>query len=293
MDLFLISIYLVLLTAINLAIMGIFDQQSVSKRLPLPQEPSKQTVRLDKIGLSVSEMVPFFNRFSARLKLKDKLKRNLEAARLNISPEGYLGLKLLLIAGLCVVAFFTLGKSNPPLILLAIPVGYMFPDLIVSNKIKARKKAIVRYFPETVDLLGLCVEAGLDFTSALRWITERVASNPTIEELATVAKEIKLGKTRVQALKDMSARLNIPDLNTFVQTLVQAERMGTPVSESFRVISEDARAMRFQRWERLALQAPLKILIPLVFFILPVIGIIVGGPLILQFSSGELLSGIK
>lgn len=286
---FVIVVYLMLLIAINLAIFSIFDRKPGAKRLPLPGAPPKNPQHLEKLGLSISEMIPFIKQFSTRLKLKEKLKRDLEAARLNVSPEGYLGLKLLVILALSVLALFALSKSDPALALLGVPFGYILPDFWLKKRISGRKKIIMRHFPETVDLLGLCVEAGLDFTSALRWITERVQPNPTIEELATVAKEIKLGKTRIQALKDMSARLNISDLNTFVQTLVQAERMGTPVSESFRLISEDARAMRFQRGERLALQAPLKILIPLVFCILPVIGIIVGGPLLLQFMQGDML----
>ena len=78
-------------------------------------------------------------------------------------------------------------------------------------------------------------------------------------------------------------------MNFFVQTLVQAERMGSPVSEAFQVISEDARQMRFQRGERMALKAPLKILVPLIFFILPVIAIVIGGPLILQFMQADTL----
>jgi tight adherence protein C len=291
MNLFLIIIYLVLMVATSLALIGIFDRESGAKRLALPQGPFRRSVHLEKIILSVSEMLPFINKFITRIRLKEKLRRNLEAARLNIAPEGYLILKLFIIMVFSVLFLFAFSKLDPALILVAIPLGYMLPDLWLKRRISARKKAIVRHFPETVDLLGLCVEAGLDFISALRWITERIKPNPTIEELSTVAKEIKLGKSKIQALKDMSKRLDIPDLNTFVQTLVQAERMGTPVSESFRIISEDARALRFQRGERLALQAPLKILIPLVLCILPVIGIIVGGPLFLQFMQGDALKG--
>ena len=92
-----------------------------------------------------------------------------------------------------------------------------------------------------------------------------------------------MGKSRREALKDMSARLNIPDVSSFVRTLIQAERMGAPVSETLAIISEDSRLNRFRRAERLALQAPMKLLIPLIFFILPTVAIIVGGPIFLQF----------
>ena len=142
--------------------------------------------------------------------------------------------------------------------------------------------------PETVDLLGLCVEAGLDFTSSVKWVLDKVQLNPMMEELAFVLEEIKWGKPRTQALKDMGKRLDISEISSFVQTLVQAERMGTPVSEAFLILSEDARMQRFHRGERIAMQAPIKILIPLIFCILPVIGIVVGGPILLQFMTNKL-----
>ena len=112
-----------------------------------------------------------------------------------------------------------------------------------------------------------------------------------IEELSFVLEEIQWGKPRTQALKDMAKRLNIPEVNSFIQTLVQAERMGTPVAEAFGVLSEDARMQRFNRGERFAMKAPIKILIPLIFCILPVIGIIIGGPIFLQFAQGKMLQG--
>ena len=86
----------------------------------------------------------------------------------------------------------------------------------------------------------------------------------------------------------MSQKLKIPDISSFTRTLIQAERMGTPVSEAFSILAEDVRLRRFQRGERIALVAPLKILIPLIFCILPVIGIVIGGPILLEFMQGGL-----
>jgi tight adherence protein C len=187
-----------------------------------------------------------------------------------------------------------LGKTNPAVILVIMALGYILPDIWLNKKIGRRKQEIAKVLPETVDLLGLCVEAGLDFTSAVEWIVRKgliTTINPMIEELIFVVEEIKWGKPRSQSLKDMAKRLNIPEVNSFVQTLVQAERMGTPVSDAFNILSEDARAQRFNQGERFALKAPIKILIPLIFCILPVIGIIIGGPIFLQFSQGKMFSG--
>jgi len=157
--------------------------------------------------------------------------------------------------------------------------------LILKNKIKAKKYSIERVLPETVDLLSLCVGAGLDFMSAVKWIVNKVKVNPLIEELVIVLKEINVGKPRLEALRDMSKRLSIPDVTSFVRTLIQADRMGTPVEETFKILSEDSRMRRFHRGERTAMKAPIKMLVPLIFCILPVIMIIVAGPILVDFMT--------
>lgn len=162
-------------------------------------------------------------------------------------------------------------------------IGFFLPDLWLRNKLIKRKRQIIKALPETVDILALCVSGGLDFMLAVRWLIEKSEPNPLVEELSTVMYEIKMGRARRDALKDLAKRVDLPDINSFVRTLVQADRMGTPVSEALAILSEDARAVRFRRGERLARTAPLKLLLPLIFFILPSIFIIVGGPVALQF----------
>jgi tight adherence protein C len=101
-----------------------------------------------------------------------------------------------------------------------------------------------------------------------------------------------VGKPRRDALKDFSRRLNSPDVTAFTRTLIQADRMGTPIAEALNILSEDTRERFFRRAERAALQSPMKMLIPLIFFILPVVGVIVGGPIAIQFMSGNLFGGV-
>ena len=104
--------------------------------------------------------------------------------------------------------------------------------------------------------------------------------------------EVKVGKPRREALKDLSRRINSPDVTAFARTLIQADRMGTPIAEALAILSEDTRERFFRRAERSALQAPIKMLIPLIFCILPVVGVIVGGPIAIQFMQGNLLGGV-
>ena len=126
----------------------------------------------------------------------------------------------------------------------------------------------------------------------VEWAIQRAKPSPLVKELSIVINEIKVGKSRQEALKSMSRRLNLPEVFSFVNTLVAADRMGTPVYDVLNSLGEETRRQRFQRGERLALQAPIKMLFPLIFFILPVVAIIVGGPILLQFLKGGLASGL-
>lgn len=241
----------------------------------------------------LAAIIPFTRNFLEKSGLGFKIKMKLDAARVNLTSQAFLNIKILvMVAGCALLVVFT-RRFDPVFLLIVLGLSYFVPDLYLKCRITRRKKDIVRVLPETVDLLGLCIEAGLDFTSAVKWVIEKIPANPLMEDLAFVLEEIKWGKPRIQALKDMSRRLEIPEISSFVQTIIQAERMGTPVAEAFTILSEDARAQRFHRGERIALQAPIKILLPLIFFIMPVIGIVIGGPILLQFMTGGLLTSIK
>jgi tight adherence protein C len=241
----------------------------------------------------LAKILPFTRSFLERSGLGVKLKMRIDAAHIRLSAQAFFNIKLLLMVGGCILAVILMQKFDPVVLIAVLGAGYLVPDIYLNSRLAKRKREIVRVLPETVDLLGLCIEAGLDFTNAVKWVIDKTSANPLMEELAFVLEEIKWGKPRIQALKDMSRRLEIPEISSFVQTIIQAERMGTPVADAFTILSEDARAQRFHRGERIALQAPIKILLPLIFFIMPVIGIVIGGPILLQFMSGGLLAGLK
>jgi tight adherence protein C len=211
------------------------------------------------------------------------LEEKLSSAKVPLTLVEFLALKEVFMFILPLLSYIITLRVNLILMIILAVIGFFVPDLWLRAKINSRKRQIVKALPETVDILSLCVSAGLDFMLAVRWLIEKSEPNPLIEELSTVMYEIKMGRARRDALRDMSRRLDIPDVNSFVRTLVQADRMGTPVSEALAILSDDARNVRFRRGERLARTAPLKLLFPLIFFILPAILIIVGGPIFLQF----------
>jgi len=288
----LIIIYILIVAAAVFIFSSIFSLPRLNvNKIRTPEEIEQ--VKREKRRMFISFVFPFTKYILEKLNLSNNIRNKLVSAHVNIKVDEYFNIKLVLIFFTVLICFFAVGKLEIGPSLGAAILGYMLPDIWLSTRRAQRRQQIVRIVPETVDLLGLCVEAGLDFTSAIQWIVnKKVYTNPIIEELDFVLEEIRWGKSRSQALKDMAKRLNIPEINSFVRTLVQAERMGTPVIEAFTALSEDTRLQRFRRGERYAAQAPIKILLPLVFCIMPVIAIIVGGPILLQFMKGGFLKGI-
>lgn len=282
-------ISLLMMIAIILIVTGISSpSRATLKGVRLSKGSSKM-----KIRSLLGYIFPFSKILLEKLKLDVKIRNQLHLAHLGFTPEEFFNLKLILMVLLSIISNFALGKFDPVVLVISLAFGYIAPDIWLNQKIRQYRYKIARVVPETVDLLALCIEGGLDFTSGIKWLVEKASpsDNPMLRELAFVLEEIKWGKSRAQALKDMAKRLNIPEVSSFVQTLVQAERMGTSVSETFAILSEDTRLQRFHRGERYAMQAPIKILIPLIFCILPVIAIIIGGPILLQFLTGGLLRG--
>ncbi len=202
---------------------------------------------------------------------------------LNLSPFGFFALKEAAAVLFFVISIFL--NFSTKVNIAAVIFGFFLPDLWISRKIKAYQEKILRVLPETIDLLSLCVSAGLDFMGAVKWITEsRVRfKTPFMDELVRVREEIRLGRAKAQALTDMEARLNIPEISSLVRTLVFSETLGVTVSEALDNFSQENRERRFHRGERQARMAGIKVLFPLIFFILPVIGIIIIGPVLLQF----------
>jgi tight adherence protein C len=283
-----IAILILILAAIGLVVASFV--YSAPSTLPRVAQDGSNINKLRKPWFDFLNVIPT-GQFLQKTGMASGLKKLLDAAHMNMPPVAFFNLKILLFILLGVVVVSVSGKFDPVVLAFFAVGSYILPDFYLKRKIAKRKHLIARRLPETVDLLGLCIEAGLDFVNAVKWVIERTPHNPMTEELAFIIEEIKWGKPRIQALKDMSHRLELPEMTSFAQTIIQAERMGTPIVEAFAILSEDARAQRFRRGERIALQAPIKILLPLIFFIMPVIGIIVGGPILLTFMRGSIGTG--
>ena len=173
------------------------------------------------------------------------------------------------------------------LTLLGVFVLYMYPVFWLKQALSARHRSIQRALPFVLDLLTLSVEAGMDFMSALQRNCERRQLDALNEELIRMIREIQLGTTRRVALANMSKRVDLADLRSVTYSLIQADELGVSVGSILRIQADQMRQRRFDRAERLANEAPVKLLFPLMLFIFPCVFIILLGP-ILQQSVGRL-----
>ncbi|MBF0569992.1 MAG: type II secretion system F family protein [Candidatus Omnitrophica bacterium] len=223
--------------------------------------------------------------------MRRQMLRDLEIGRWDITPETFVFYRIVTIV-LLTVLFLRLFPADLLILalLLAVVVGWMFPSFVLTGKINRTKTEFVKQLPDMVDLLGLCVGAGLDFMMALKWVVEKSPHNVVAHEMDNLLQDISVGKPRRDALRDMAKKYELTDLSTFSRTLIQADKMGTSVSEALTILSEDMRLARFRRGEAIAMKAPLKMLVPLLFFIFPVVGILVGGPILLEFMGNNPMS---
>ena len=159
--------------------------------------------------------------------------------------------------------------------------GFALPTLLVNRRIRANQKEILQAMPDAMDLLTICVEAGLGFDAAMKKVVEKW-DNGLAAAFARVLHEIQLGKLRREALRDMSDRIGVDEMESFVAAVIQSEQLGVSMSRVLRVQSDAMRVKRRQRAEESAQKAPIKMLLPMVFLIFPTIMIILLGPAVLQ-----------
>ena len=165
-------------------------------------------------------------------------------------------------------------------------VAYFQPVLWLRSTLKRRHLSIQKALPFVLDLLTLSVEAGMDFISALQRNCKLRRLDPLNEELLRMTKEIQIGASRREALKGMADRVRQPDLKSVAYALIQADELGVSIGSILRIQSEQLRSRRFDRAEKLAAEAPVKMLGPLMLCIFPAVFIILLGPVISQAMKG-------
>ena len=195
------------------------------------------------------------------------------------------GVRLLVPVGLVAAVFFSgYYRANPFFIfLLTAVVGYMIPETWLLWRIRSRQHKLRRGLADGLDLLVICVEAGLGLDQALLRVSQelRVTHPELSDELQLVNMEMRVGKSRMEALRELARRTGLDDIQALVAMLVQTERFGTSIAQSLRVHSDDLRTKRRQRAEELSAKTTVKMVPPLVFFIFPALMVVMLGPAVL------------
>lgn len=166
-------------------------------------------------------------------------------------------------------------------VLLFTVLGFAFPQLWLQSKIDRRQDEIRKAMPDALDLLTICVEAGLGFDAAMAKVSEKWENQLSLG-FARAIREVQLGKTRREALRVMADRMGIPEMTSFIAAVIQSEMLGVSMAKVLRIQSDQMRMKRRQRAEEAAHQAPIKMLIPMVVFIFPTIMIILMVPAAFQ-----------
>jgi tight adherence protein C len=202
----------------------------------------------------------------------------------------YWGIKIFFVIALplCVILFWgtqsrSLINSAMPL-LFALGLGLFAPDIYLYFAGKSREKKIFHALPDALDLLVVCLEAGLGLDSSLQKVSDEFhVSSPVLSnELTLTCNAIRLGQSRSEALHDLGERTGSLDLKALVAVLNQADRFGTSMAQALRVHADDMRTRRKQRAEELAAKTTVKLIFPLVLFIFPAIFVVLGGPAIIR-----------
>lgn len=236
-------------------------------------------------------LVNFFAHFVGRylsVEYIQKSKQTLQKAELIylMEPEQMFGLQLvsgILLGGFAFLVFYLTGYEHYMYCFFIACLGYFLPLLSANDRRLAREKAIVRSLPVYLDFVVMAVEAGMNLNGALQQSVDKGPKGPLGNEFNIVLRDIRAGMSRVDALRFMAERLSIKEVSNLVSALAQAQKTGASVADTLRVQANQRRVERFQKAEKLALEAPVKLVFPLVAFIFPCTFVVLFFPIVLKF----------
>lgn len=246
---------------------------------------------LDAISNLVSQFTP--------ARTREKIRRRLELAGNpgNLTPGSFTVVQLVATVVLGGLVFGLMLIAKPPMArrilftVLAALVGFFLPSLWLTSKIKRRQDQIIKALPDGLDLLTICVEAGLGFDQAVQHLVEK-QDNELSRAFNRYLQEVSLGRTRRDALQGFSSRMDVPDVTSFVAAIIQADQLGVSMAKILRIQSNQMRIRRRQRAEQKAHQAPIKMLFPLAFLVFPAMFIVLLGPAVLQIMDSGVIGSV-
>jgi tight adherence protein C len=189
-----------------------------------------------------------------------------------------------MVLGLLFLAVFSFAWPLRVLGFLAISLlGYWLPNVVLTNAVQRRQSEVRSALADSIDLLTICVEAGLGFDAALAHVSKNT-SGPLADEFYRTLQEVQLGRSRNEAMRNLADRSNVPELRAFVLAMVQADIFGVSVANVLRVQAKDMRIKRRQLAEERAMKVPIKVLFPVLFCIFPALFVVILGPAIMRIA---------
>lgn len=209
-----------------------------------------------------------------------------------MSAEQFYAIRILSVLGIFALTYWgqtVLKDDSPNTLIIAVLIGFFLPAQWLRDVQTRRYKAVQRTLPVYLDFVTMAVEAGLNLTGAINQTMEKGPAGPLRHEFYLVVRDLRSGLSRSDALRRMEARLQMPEITSFVGTVIQAERMGARLGSALRTQAEQRRSERFQRAEKLAMEAPVKLIGPLMMFIFPVTFIVLGFPIAMKFLNSGIM----
>ena len=306
---FVLLILFIVIGAIVLIVIGFRDRRESD---PLQQRLAEFAARGDTATLEEIELsqpfterviIPLTRRIGeivSRFTPQNALQSTAHRLELAGSPRGmdpaiFWALKIIIavaIAGF-LLFIFSIGSINWSLgrkvLVLAgfVALGFYVPEMLLTSRIERRQKAIRRAMPDALDLLTICVEAGLGFDGAMQKVSEKW-ENELSQAFGRVIRELQLGKLRREALRDMADRIGIAEMTSFVAAVIQSEQLGVSMAKVLRIQADQMRIKRRQIAEEAAHKAPIKMLVPMALLIFPSICIVLMTPAILSLFRSTL-----
>jgi tight adherence protein C len=272
----------------------LFYREAMLKRIAAvinPSEPGNLSSALHQTSHSFGVVVGSFERVMPKSQAEVSVmqKRMIRAGfRGEMALKYFYGAKVLVPLTLCAAAFVSgLGSLNPLFVyLIALSVGFLAPDFWLGKVITKRQMRIRLGLPDVLDLLIICIEAGLGLDQAVaRTVKELERSQPAIsDELGIVALEQRAGRPRAEAWKHMAERTDVDTVRNLVTMLVQSEQFGTSIAKTLRTHSDTLRTKRVQQVEEMAAKTTIKLIFPLVLFIFPCLFLVMVGPAAILIS---------
>ena len=287
-------VYLGAIIAIGVSIMLLFYLAQKA----MPEQPEDVRTYMDPLPGGLKLIWPFVLMVSVLVEMLysnsylDSVEKKLQHTGVSyiLTAEQFIALRYV-SAAICtlltLLVLLSLKNAQEIWLFLSLALlgGFMFPSVWLSDTRKRRELQVIRALPIYLDFTTMAVEAGLNLSGAMQQALNKGPKGALRNEFSIVMRDMRSGVTRAEALKRMDARLQVDDITRFVNAMIQAEKMGSSMAKTLRIQSEQRRTERFQRAEKKAMEAPVKLVFPLIVFIFPVTFMVLGFPIAMKFMS--------